>query len=141
MSTIGAPDGLRPAYAQHILAREGGPELLFAIIRAQEVWSSLTRPQRAALTYPTKEDVNPRTLAALTRKGLWGDIGRTEYGDQVVRFSTSPPPPCPECRAGAHANCDGTTWDATADALSTCPCFAVTVERGEDHAHRFERKQ
>lgn len=50
-------------------------------------------------------------------------------------------PPCPECRAGAHRNCDGTTWDSTADALTTCPCFAAAIEAGEDHPGRFERKQ
>lgn len=87
MSTIGTPDGLRPAYAHHILAREGGPELLLAVIQAQEAWSKLTRLQRQALTDPTKY-VNPRTLAALTRKGLWDDVGRTVYGDQVVRLAT-----------------------------------------------------
>lgn len=95
MTTIGTPDGLRPAYAHHILAREGGPKLLVAIIQAQEVWSKLTRPQRQALTDPTKT-VNPRTLAALTRKGLWGDVGRTVYGDQVVRLSTPSTTGAPE---------------------------------------------
>jgi hypothetical protein len=48
---------------------------------------------------------------------------------------------CPECAAGKHANCDGTTWDTATDALTSCPCFTATIERGEDHANRFERKQ
>jgi len=50
-------------------------------------------------------------------------------------------PACPECAAGKHANCDGTTWDTATDALTSCPCFTATIERGEDHANRFERKQ
>jgi hypothetical protein len=29
---------------------------------------------------------------------------------------------CPECRAGKHRNCDGTSWDQAADAPVPCPC-------------------
>lgn len=29
---------------------------------------------------------------------------------------------CPECAAGKCRNCDGTTWDDTTDAPTTCPC-------------------
>ena len=47
--------------------------------------------------------------------------------------------PCPECAAGKHRNCDGTTWDRATDALTTCPCFAAAIEAGEDHPGRFER--
>lgn len=98
--TLGTPESLTPVTSQHahpgtILAREGGVELLLAVIGAHEVWSKLTRPQRAALTDPTK-DVNPRTLAALARKGLWADGGRTPYGDQVVRFSSASTTGVPE---------------------------------------------
>ena len=31
---------------------------------------------------------------------------------------------CPECVAGKHGNCDGTTWDDVADAPADCPCAA-----------------
>ena len=88
MSTLGGIDGLRPAYSHHILAQEGGPELLLTVIDAQRTWSKLTPKQRAALTVPTR-DVHPRTLEALTRKGLWDGVNRTPYGDQVVRFATT----------------------------------------------------
>jgi len=30
---------------------------------------------------------------------------------------------CPECAAGKHGNCDGTTWDRFTDAPTQCPCF------------------
>jgi hypothetical protein len=32
--------------------------------------------------------------------------------------------PCPECLAGKHGNCDGTTWDTVADEPADCPCAA-----------------
>ncbi len=31
---------------------------------------------------------------------------------------------CPECRAGKHDNCDGTSWDWDADQGVVCPCWA-----------------
>lgn len=31
--------------------------------------------------------------------------------------------PCPECVAGKHGNCDGTTWDQESDMYGACPCF------------------
>lgn len=40
------------------------------------------------------------------------------------------PPPgtgapwCPECLAGKHGNCDGTTLDPATDDITTCPCGA-----------------
>lgn len=36
--------------------------------------------------------------------------------------SWPPPARCPECVAGKHGNCDGTTWDEAADAPGSCPC-------------------
>lgn len=30
--------------------------------------------------------------------------------------------PCPECAAGKHRNCDGTTWSNRLDERVTCPC-------------------
>ncbi len=35
------------------------------------------------------------------------------------------PGPCPECAAGKHGNCDGTTWDADleVDGPADCPCY------------------
>jgi len=30
--------------------------------------------------------------------------------------------PCPECRAGKHRNCDGTSWDTDLDLPARCPC-------------------
>ncbi|HMM95317.1 MazG-like family protein [Phycicoccus sp.] len=30
--------------------------------------------------------------------------------------------PCPECRAGKHGNCDGTSMDSGEDAIGACPC-------------------
>jgi hypothetical protein len=35
-------------------------------------------------------------------------------------------PDCPECTAGKHGNCDGTSWNPKADDVDTCPC----AERG-----------
>lgn len=32
------------------------------------------------------------------------------------------PAPCPECNAGKHGNCDGTTWDVVTDDFAACPC-------------------
>lgn len=32
------------------------------------------------------------------------------------------PLPCPECRAGKHPNCDGTTWNDIEDEYDWCPC-------------------
>lgn len=29
---------------------------------------------------------------------------------------------CPECVAGKHKNCDGTTWDNETDGLIPCAC-------------------
>lgn len=31
-------------------------------------------------------------------------------------------PPCPECAAGKHRNCDGSTWDPDLDLPVPCPC-------------------
>lgn len=39
-------------------------------------------------------------------------------------------PMCPECWAGKHANCDGKSWDATADDFAPCPC-AQNGHQGE----------
>lgn len=66
----------------------------------------------------------------------WCPLDQPCHADVLLELANALAP-CPECGAGKHANCDGTTWDAAADALTTCPCFAVTVERGEDHARRF----
>lgn len=30
--------------------------------------------------------------------------------------------PCPECRAGKHSNCDGSSWDFAKDEGAPCPC-------------------
>jgi len=38
---------------------------------------------------------------------------------------------CPECKAGKHDNCDGTTWNDYNDAPATCPCSA-THEKEKD---------
>lgn len=35
---------------------------------------------------------------------------------------------CPDCCAGKHINCDGTTWDEVLDCPTTCPC-SVTHPR------------
>lgn len=29
---------------------------------------------------------------------------------------------CPECEAGKHGNCDGTSWDNELDHEIPCPC-------------------
>lgn len=31
-------------------------------------------------------------------------------------------PVCPECLAGKHQNCDGTTWDFDRDEITLCAC-------------------
>lgn len=31
-------------------------------------------------------------------------------------------PDCPECVAGKHDNCDGTSWNPAADDIDACPC-------------------
>lgn len=33
--------------------------------------------------------------------------------------------PCPECAAGKHGNCDGTSWDASTDTPTTCTCHEM----------------
>lgn len=33
------------------------------------------------------------------------------------------PSPCPECRAGKHANCDGGAWDFERDEPCVCSCW------------------
>jgi hypothetical protein len=38
--------------------------------------------------------------------------------------------PCPECRAGKHANCDGRSWDFVADEPAPCPCWDADHETG-----------
>lgn len=38
------------------------------------------------------------------------------------------PQPCPECCAGKHRDCDGTTWDTVADAPTVCPCASARHE-------------
>ena len=42
---------------------------------------------------------------------------------------------CPECRAGKHRNCDGTSWEITFDRPGPCPC----AEAG--HGTEFERPE
>jgi hypothetical protein len=42
------------------------------------------------------------------------------------RYAASLLRKCPECAAGKHTNCDGTTWDNVTDAPTACPC----VHRG-----------
>lgn len=37
-------------------------------------------------------------------------------------------PDCPECLAGKHPNCDGTSWNPKADDVDACPC----AERGHE---------
>jgi hypothetical protein len=39
---------------------------------------------------------------------------------EIVPVGTAPP--CPECAAGKHGNCDGNTWDNAKDDLAPCPC-------------------
>ncbi|CAA9385046.1 MAG: hypothetical protein AVDCRST_MAG75-1228 [uncultured Propionibacteriaceae bacterium] len=34
----------------------------------------------------------------------------------------------PECVAGRHANCDGTTWDGNPDDVAPCACSCHTHE-------------
>jgi hypothetical protein len=38
-------------------------------------------------------------------------------------------PPCPECKAGKHGNCNGQTWNPKADAPDICP-FGGTEHYG-----------
>jgi hypothetical protein len=38
---------------------------------------------------------------------------------------------CPECRAGKHPNCDGTTWDTVRDEPAACPCAAAGHGTGQ----------
>jgi hypothetical protein len=35
--------------------------------------------------------------------------------------------PCPECGAGKHRNCDGTSWDNFMDAPDACPCVCRRI--------------
>jgi hypothetical protein len=37
--------------------------------------------------------------------------------------TTQPVPPCPECAADKHRNCDGMAWDFVADEGAYCPCL------------------
>lgn len=37
----------------------------------------------------------------------------------------SNPEACPECQAGKHDNCDGTTWDFEKDERAVCPCARI----------------
>lgn len=32
-------------------------------------------------------------------------------------------PPCPECRADKHGNCDGGSWDEETDKPAICKCW------------------
>ena len=68
----------------HVLAREDGPQMLAAVIVLQDVWRSLSSVQRAVLLYPNQPVNSARTLAALTRKGLWDENGITELGRGVA---------------------------------------------------------
>lgn len=43
-------------------------------------------------------------------------------GVAAVHVADLPTRPCPECAAGKHGNCDGTTWDNTRDERVPCPC-------------------
>ena len=48
--------------------------------------------------------------------------------DAQLLDDTQVAPACPECAQGKCVNCDGTSWDARADAPAPCPCAFV------DHA-------
>lgn len=70
---------------RHVLAHEGAPERLVAVIIVQDVWRSLTKVQRSALLNPDRP-VKPATRAALARKGLWDACGITTRGSAVVAW-------------------------------------------------------
>jgi len=44
---------------------------------------------------------------------------------EVVFAKDDVPEPCPECAAGKHGNCDGSTWNNATDDFDVCPCWAA----------------
>ena len=45
-----------------------------------------------------------------------------------------PLPPCPDCKAGKHRNCDGVTWDNEYDCEAACPCYELDpATHGEEN--------
>jgi hypothetical protein len=57
-----------------------------AVIVLQDTWRSLTKVQRAVLLHPGQPVNSAATVAALTRKGLWGSDGITELGALVAKY-------------------------------------------------------
>ncbi|OZD48624.1 hypothetical protein CH252_19035 [Rhodococcus sp. 06-1477-1B] len=60
-----------------------------------------------------------RDLACLCR------LDEACHGDVLLRLA-NPANPCPECTAGKHRNCDGTTLDDTTDTWILCNCHDTT---------------
>lgn len=42
--------------------------------------------------------------------------------EQAKRLTVDDCPVCPDCVQGKHGNCDGSTWNNTADQMGACPC-------------------
>lgn len=64
-------------------------------------------------------------LAEALRAAHWGTVtldGHQRHFCPSHKAQGRPLSPCPECVAGKHQNCNGETWDETADRIGTCPC-------------------
>lgn len=51
---------------------------------ALSIWKGLTRAQQRQLKFPWHQDSSPRTINALTAKGLWDEHGPTRTGLAVT---------------------------------------------------------
>lgn len=67
-----------------------------------------------------------------TKEDVAGDLGLTPeqaargWDDGSKPEPSGGPQPCPECVAGKHGNCDGTSWDNQLDEAISCPCKDAT---------------
>ena len=81
--------------------------------------------------------INADILTALTAEGLIHpplppesapdhvDPDGHTYPELIGELEPTGPralPKCPECGAGKHRNCDGSTWDYQRDEPGVCPC-------------------
>lgn len=93
--------------------------------RCSERWGNTTTPTTAspprphrALSPPESDRVPPPSLL---RRGDAVAPRPQNTNDRV--------PDCPECTAGKHTNCDGTTWNPTTDQPQPCPCTHHTNQQ------------
>ena len=99
------------------------PENPFAVFGGATSGTIAPTPHRAALTWSDDSPIDwPEAYdpAEPIDVDVPEDVPSDYVAPSAPRLDYVPP--CPECAAGKHGNCDGSTWDNARDMRAPCPC-------------------